>query len=256
MPNCTPVVPSVTVQVGTSPVPVGTLTSSALFTSISSALSVLCVPSTTQNPPPSTTECDETTKITISNIAFFQNNRFDNRGELVVQVDSSAYNDSSILGALIGVAAQSFASSATGQNCNESIWVDGGAPAIRRWDDALLDDSTSDLVERADIPTPPSIQQSATMCVMSDFASPQYYGPNWRQASSPGPQDYLDVSIGFAVAPAPDLKYICGFIEALIEAVEAAFTPELFPEEQLADKELGTPFSEPFFFCHQNFLVL
>ena len=244
--NCTPAVPSVTVQVGTSPVPVGTLTSSALFTSISSALSVLCVPSTTLNPPPSITACDETTKITISNIAFVENNRFDDRGELIIQVDSSGYNDSSILGTLIGVAAQSFVSSATGQNCNESVWVDGGgAPAIRRWGDALLDDSTSDLVERADIPTPPSTQQSATMCYMSDFASPQYYGPYWRQASSPGPQDYIDVSIGFAVAPTPNMKFICGFIEALIEAVEAAFTPELFGEEQLADRELGTPFPSP-----------
>ena len=140
------------------------------------------------------------------------------------------------------MAAQSFVSSATGQNCNKTNWVDGGAPPLRRWDETPLDDSNSDLVERIDLPTPPSEAYSAIMCNMGDFVSPQYYGPYWRQAASPGPQDYLDVSIGFAVAPSPNMEFICGFIEALTEAVEATFTPELFGEEQLADKELGTAF--------------
>lgn len=143
------------------------------------------------------------------------------------------------------MAAQSFVSSATGQNCNKTNWVDGGGPPIRRWDESSLDDPASDLVKRFDLPTLPSEPKSAIMCKMGGFVSPQYYGPYWRQASSPGPQDYLDVSIGFAVGRSPDMEFVCGFIEALTEAVEAAFTPELFGEEQFADRELGTAFPSP-----------
>ena len=57
LPNCIPQTPSATIQIGSSPVQVGTLTSAALYTSISSAIASLC--------PPTATACDENSNVKI-----------------------------------------------------------------------------------------------------------------------------------------------------------------------------------------------
>ena len=208
MPNCFPQTPSATIQIGSSPVQVGTLTSADLFTSISSAISSLC--------PSTATACDQETKIKIPKIAYVEDDSLAEDGELLVQIDSSGYNDSSTLHALIGMAAQSFASSATGGNCQDvSYTVEG-------------------LLKR-DHPYP--VHETMNMCHAGHFASPQYYSQYWRDAPRPGPQDWLSVEITFGAGPGGEL--LCAFIEGLMELVETTFTPELLGPEQVADDEFG-----------------
>ena len=45
------------------------------------------------------------------------------------------------------------------------------------------------------------------------------------------------MAVTFGTGPGGQL--ICAFIEALMEAVEATFTPEILPEEQYLDNEIG-----------------
>ena len=208
VPNCYPETPSATIQIGTSPVQVGTLTSAALFTSISAAVSQLC--------PSTATACDEMTKIKIPDIAYIEDDNLISDGELLVQVASSGYNDSSRLQSLIGMAAQSFASSATGKNCAD---VEHAVLEGRKRDHPVLE------------------YEKINLCHAGHFASPQYYSQYWRKAAKPGPQDYLSVEITFGVGPGGHL--VCEFVEALAELVETAFTPELLGPEQLADQEFG-----------------
>ena len=137
-------------------------------------------------------------------------------GELLVQVDSSGYNDSATLNSLIGMAAQSFASSATGGNCADVEY-------------------TVEELRKRDHPYP--VQEKMNMCHAGHFASPQYYSQYWREAAKPGPQDYLSVEITFGAGPGGEL--LCAFIEALTELVETVFTPELLGPEQAADEEFG-----------------
>ena len=72
-------------------------------------------------------------------------------GELTVQIDSSGYNDSSILNTLTGMAAQSFASSATGGNCADVSYTIEG-------------------LSKRDHPEP--VREKMNMCVAGHFASP------------------------------------------------------------------------------------
>ena len=45
------------------------------------------------------------------------------------------------------------------------------------------------------------------------------------------------MAVTFGTGPGGQL--LCAFIEGLIEAVETTFTPELLPEEQYLDDEIG-----------------
>ena len=215
IPNCLPQTPSATIQIGSSPVQVGTLTSAALFTSISSAVASLC--------PATATACDQDSKVTIGNIAYVEDDSLATDGELIVQIDSSGYNDSSILKTLIGMAAQSIASSATGGNCANVSY-------------------TVEELRKRDHPYP--VQETMNMCTAGHFASPQYYSQYWRDAPKPGPQDWLDVEITFGPGPGGDL--LCAFIEGLLELAETTFTPELLGPEQELDEDFCKSYI-PFF---------
>ena len=220
LPNCLPETPSATVQIGTSPVQVGTLTSEALYTSISSAIATLC--------PVTATQCDEKTQIKIGNIVYVEEESLVTDGELIVQVDSSGYNDSSTLKTLIGMAAKSISSSATGNNCaNYTYTVEEGKKR-----DLL---SPFEEIEERDTPHP--VEEKILLCHAGHFASPQYYSQYWREAAKPGPQDYLSVEITFGTGPGGAI--FCEFIKDLLEFMEIAFTPELLGEEQVADEEFG-----------------
>ena len=124
------------------------------------------------------------------------------------------------------MAAQSFASSATGGNCADV-------------------DYTVEELRKRDHPYP--VQEKINMCHAGHFASPQYYSQYWREAPKPGPQDYLSVEITFGAGPGGEL--LCAFIEALTELVETAFTPELLGPEQAADEEFGKSCIQP---CDQT----
>ena len=110
---------------------------------------------------------------------------------------------------------------------------------IRRDDHAVGDNGTSSMaLESRDRPYP--VQEKIVLCNANHFASPQYYAQDWRKAEYPGPQDYVNVEINFKAGPGGAL--ICDFIKAFSEFVEATFTPELLPEEQAADNEIGMVF--------------
>lgn len=77
----------ITFQAGSSPVHVGTLTGTALYTSVSSALEKLCPPvSQTKNP----TAC-ETGSVVVHDIEYISDDSLDTDGELVVKVAASSY---------------------------------------------------------------------------------------------------------------------------------------------------------------------
>lgn len=103
---------SATVQVGSSPVHVGTLTGTALYTSISSALNKLC-PSVTQTSR--FTKCS-TDSIPIKDIDYINGETLA-QGELIVRVEASQYNATYLPEAMINSAALTANTSATGNNC-------------------------------------------------------------------------------------------------------------------------------------------
>ncbi|MCJ1279632.1 hypothetical protein MMC21_007456 [Puttea exsequens] len=183
----------------------------ALFTSISSAITTLC--------PTTATTCDQDTKITIPNIVYIGFDDLETDGELTVQMsDSGSYDDSSILHTLIGMAAQSIASSATGGNCA---------------------DATYETLNMRKRDHPYHVPETINICNAGHFASPQYYSQYWREASSPGPQDYLSVQISFGTGPGGDFD--CAFVKDLMELIEAYFTPELLGPEQRLDEAIVHP---------------
>lgn len=171
LPNCLPQTPTATIQIGSSPVPVGTLTSSSLSAAISSAISTLCPPVTQTT---TSTTCDETSKVTIGGITYIAGGFLATNGELPVQIDSSGYNDTALLKPLAGMAALSISSSATGSNCkNESYMVEQDKKA-KRWYSPAIDLGLSSLpFSKRDHPFP--VSEEILLCNSGHFASPQIY---------------------------------------------------------------------------------
>lgn len=245
IPNCYPETPTVTVQVGTSPVPVATLTSSALFSSLYTAISGLCLPSSRPNPPPTAIACSEEAKATINGIQFLVDDgdsgkRLDDSGHVVIGIGSSFASSISSMKALIGIAAQSFVSSASGNNCHVETWTQtNGLP--RRWEGNLLDlreegPGAGGSGGGGAKPPPQRVSETMTMCNMGSFSGPQYYAQNYREAAGPGTSAFIDVEASFHVTPDPGGNLIRDFIEAAAEAIEAEYTPELLLEEQAPDQ--------------------
>ena len=168
--NCLPQTPTATIQIGSSPVPVGTLTSDALSSAISSAISSLCPPVTQTT---TSTTCDETSKVKIPNIAYIDDGTLAKDGELVVQIDSSGYNDTALLHPLAGMAAFSISSSATGGNCYEAEYTVEELKA-KRWYSSALDAGLGWMpFYKRDHPYP--VQEKIELCNSGHFASPQIY---------------------------------------------------------------------------------
>jgi hypothetical protein len=92
---------------------VGTLTGTALYTSISSAIDQLYPPVTRTT---SITQCSETDIVTIKNIPYVDGDNLSVRGELAVKVASSGYNVISLHDAMINSTTLTAQSSATGVN--------------------------------------------------------------------------------------------------------------------------------------------
>ena len=233
IPNCYPETPSATMQLGSSPVPVGTLTSDQLVSSISSAISALC--------PIASTGCDQETKIPIKGIVYVEEDQKYDDGELLVQIDAAAFQqpgDSVVRSALFGMAAHSFGAAAVGSNCHNYSFV--VEDLKKRSDDDDFGNNGTALESRADHPY--LVQEEIVLCNANHFASPQYYAQDWRKEANPGPQDYVSVEITFQTGPEGNL--ICDFIKDFMEFVEVVYTPELLPEEQIADEEIGMFFFE------------
>ena len=178
--NCLPQTPTATIQIGSSPVPVGTLTSDALSSAISSAISSLCPPVTQTT---TSTTCDETSKVKIPNIAYIDAGSLATDGELVVQIDSSGYNDTALLAPLAGMAALSISSSATGGNCYEAEYTVEELKA-KRWYSSALDAGLGWMpFYKRDHPYP--VQEKIELCNSGHFASPQIYSQWYATSISP-----------------------------------------------------------------------
>ena len=227
--NCLPEKAQATVQAGSSPVHVGTLTGEALYASISSALDQLC-PSVTQTE--SMTSCS-TDSVTIGDIDYVDGGSLAQDGELVVKVDSSAYNDTNLRNAMINSAALTANNSAQGSRCYSQSYT---VEELRKreissqsfWADPLGNIYRG--LQKRDHPYP--VQESQTFCNAASFAGVQYYNQFWRLAPNPGSSDYIDAEWSFQAGPGGDFD--CEFLSGLIDALGI-----IEPEFMVADIELG-----------------
>lgn len=220
IPNCTPQAAAATVQAGTSPVHVGTLTGSALYTSVSSALESLCPPVTGTT----VQSCVETDQVTIRGIDYVEEDQLQRDGEFIVKVASSSYNYTSLRDAMIESAATTAQYSAAGNNCYNMSYV--------QYEGKKRDlESDFPLVERVGGGDDP-IKLDMYVCNAGAFAGVQYFDPYWRAQPTPGATDYLNAEFSFQVGPGG--QFMCDFIEVLTDAL-ALVQPEFVVE----DVELG-----------------
>ncbi|KAL9071734.1 MAG: hypothetical protein Q9161_003998 [Pseudevernia consocians] len=220
IPNCQPQAAAATVQAGTSPVHVGTLTGSALYTSVSSALESLCPPVTGT----SVQSCSETDQVTIGGIEYVEEDELQRDGEFIVKVATSSYNQTSLRDAMINSAALTAQYSAAGKNCYNMSYV--------QFDGKKRDlESSFSLVERLGGGDEP-ITLDMHVCNAGAYAGVQYFDPYWRDQQTPGASDYLDVTYSFQVGPGG--QFLCDFIELLTDALAV-----VEPEFAVEDVELG-----------------
>lgn len=222
------------VQAGSSGVHVGTLTGTALYTSISSALERICPPVTQTS---SATSC-ETDSVIIDGIDYVEAESL-SRGELVVQVKSSSYNVTSLRDAMIKSAALTAQNSAGGKNCHsvkyeliglrKRWWEPTIIASTRRW--LSMDAPGNRHLEGRDHIHP--IMQTATHCNAVGFAGVQYFSPFWRDAAEPGSTDYIDAEWNFQVGPGGD--FVCDIIQDLLDGLAL-----IAPEFAVEDVELGS----------------
>jgi hypothetical protein len=157
------------VTAGSSPVHVGTLTGTALYTSISSALDVLCPPVTQTT---SSTVC-ATTGVVIGNIPYVENNSLLTDGELTVKVEASSYNVTSLRDAMINSAALTAqkASISTSSCYNKSYNVESFK---RRQSFPLLSFGPRASLSERDHPHPDPVEEMQ-FCNSVSFAAINYY---------------------------------------------------------------------------------
>lgn len=228
-PTCFPEKAQATVQAGSSPVHVGTLTGEPLYTSISSALESIC-PSVTQTE--SMTTCS-TDSVSIGDIDYVESDSLLDDGKLVVKVLASAYNDTGLRDAMIHSAALTANNSAQGSRCYDQSYE----VLVKRsevepwsfWTDPMGFKYRSALSKR-DRPVP--TQEHRNFCNAACFAGVQYYDKFWRMAENPGSTAYIDASWEFETGPGGDFD--CEFLEGLIDALAI-----VAPEFTVGDVELG-----------------
>lgn len=217
IPNCAPEKAAVTVQAGTKPVHVGTLTGTSLYSSISSALETLC-PTVSQTT--SMTKCSETDTVSIKNIPYVDQDTLE-YGKLDITVKDSQYNVTSLRDAMIHSAALTAQHSATGKNCKEANYQSYAYKkrSILDW----IKESTG-LKAARDRPLLES--KKISICTAGDFAGVQYFSKFWRTAAQPGATDYLDANWAFEKSGG---DFACDFIEDLMDGL-AIIAPQFVVE--------------------------
>lgn len=212
---------AVTVQAGTSPVHVGVLTGTKLYTSVSRALETLC-PSVTQTT--SMTACT-TDSAKIKNIEWMDGDFPTNDGELVVTVESSQYNVTSLRDAMIKTAALTAKNAATGKNCYHH------GKKEKRSNDGMFVSWLPNLLTRGMFdPNPPD--PHLLFCNTAGFAGVNYYGPGWRSQRSPGATDWIDAHWSFQKGP--EGAFECELAMLAVDALDL-----LQPEFTIGDVGLG-----------------
>jgi hypothetical protein len=214
--GCTPTSAVASVTAGSSPVHVGTLTGTVLYTSISSALEQLCPPVTQTKSP---TVC-ATGSVTIGDIVYVSEDNLQNDGELVVKVEASSYNLTSLRDAMIKSAALTAQkASLSSSNCYNQTYEVMQA----KRDLPLL--SFGSKLRGRDHPYLTESQQ--VLCNSVSFAAVNYYSQYWRVEPQPGASDFIFANWNFQVAPGGD--FLCNFLDGLIEGL-AVIQPEFTVE--------------------------
>ncbi|KAI4158030.1 MAG: hypothetical protein L6R39_000557 [Caloplaca ligustica] len=224
MTSCVPHAPSAYVEAGSSPVHVGTLTSTALSSSISSALEKLC-PTVTQTTE--MTRCsDEAVKV---DKIPYKNPADDllDHGDLEIRVQASQYNATSLRDAMIISAAITAMQSATGDNCYiEEYDVEG---PVKRSVPSTVGRYFS-LTARDHVT---QTQESMSMCKAISFAGVHYLPEYWRQSKDPESTEmYIDAAWEFKTPSGSELA--CDFIGEAIDLLSV-----IAPEFTIADVELS-----------------
>ena len=232
MTSCVKEIAQATVQAGSSPVHVGTLTSSALSSAISSAIDQAC-PSVTGT---SATAC-QTDGVDIDHIDYKDSEGVINHfGTVNVKVQSSSYNESSIRKAMIDSAAATAMTGAAGKNCYQD------SPTVEVLRRSVFARALSYLpasvvpnaLRRATGSGGPAIEH-VTWCNTVSFAGIQYFGEYARLASALAPTDYLDV--GWTFHEDSGGEFDCEFIGVLIDSL-AVIAPEFTIEDVALGEEI------------------
>lgn len=218
VPKCIPISAEVTVQAGSSPVHIGTLTGTALYTSVSSALEKLC-PAVTQTK--SSTVC-ETGSVTVPNIEYVSDESLDSDGELVIKVAASLYNSTTLRDAMIKSAALtaqkgSEQTSSCSNQTYTTLMKRDRRPLSRIY--GRMSGAFAGYIR--DRPEP--VVQKGLFCNTAAFAGVGYFSAEWRQQQQPGAEAYIDATWDFQAAPGGD--FLCDFIEDL-EVGLAVVAPE------------------------------
>ncbi|KAL8901267.1 MAG: hypothetical protein Q9207_005286 [Kuettlingeria erythrocarpa] len=223
-----------TVEAGSSAINVGTLTSDALYTSVSRAIESLCPPATKAG---EFAHC-ATEAAAIKGITYVAHDELLLNGELVVQVKSSQYNLTSLGDALIKSAAMTAKFSTSEKNSYVATY---SVLQERRWwhGPTNLAKRTLGLSVR-DHPT--FHQEEKTLYRAVDFAGAHYYSPFINVGNIDQGTDYIDVDFSFKAGKGADL--ICDFLTALIDGLAI-----VAPEFTVGDIELG---AEVGFLCKEE----
>jgi hypothetical protein len=161
-----------------------------------------------------------TDSVIIKNIPFVGSDGSLEDGELVVSVESSQYNLTSLRDAMIQTAALSAQKAATGKNCYSQ---DYDRTVFKR---SLSSWWPSGLSRR--ISTPEIIRLNTTFCNTVGFAGVNYYNPWWRLQPSPGASDFIDARWSFQVSPLG--LFDCELLQDFVD-VFALIAPEFAVED-------------------------
>ena len=233
MTSCVKEVAQATVQAGSSPVHVGTLTSSALSSAISSAINQAC-PSVTGT---SATAC-QTDGVDVDHVDYKDFEGVINHSGIVTdKVQSSSYNDSGIRKAMIDSAAATAMTGAAGKNCYQDTPI---TEVLKR---SLIARALSyipapivpnALLHRAAGGGGP-ITEHVTWCNTVSFAGIQYFGEYARLADALAPTDYLDV--GWTFHEDSGDEFDCEFLGGLVDSL-AVIAPEFTVEDVALGEEI------------------
>ncbi|KAI4193866.1 MAG: hypothetical protein LQ350_008114 [Teloschistes chrysophthalmus] len=214
-----------TVEAGSSAVNVGTLTSDALYTSVSKALASICPPATQTT---DFTHCS-TDVATVKGITYVADGTLLTDGKFVVQVKSSQYNLTSLRDALIKSAATTAKFSTSDKNSYVAHYT---FLEKRRWWH-----NSANLAKRAlglKIRDHPVLEhEQKTLYRAVDFAGAHYYSPFINVNNIDKGTDYIDVAYSFQAGASADVN--CDFIEALVDGLAI-----IAPEFAVEDIELGS----------------
>lgn len=211
--NCIAQAAVATVTVGSAPVHVGTLTGTALYTSVSKALESLCPPVTQTT---TSTQCLETGEASIGGVSYVGSDEMLGSGSLVIKVPESGYNVTSMRDAMIASIALSMQASASGKNCFNVTYM---VEQLKRRDGVLgyVDDVRNlfGLMEERDHPHP--TKESKGMCNGAYFHTANYYNLFWRTAPQPGPTDFINALFTFEASNSED--FLCEFMDMLVDGL-------------------------------------